>query len=71
MFLNQSYPIHSEIFSKNLKKVCLVTSSYFTRDAVTFAEDQNVMIDLIDGDALHDMIIRSAEKYGQGNYRRW
>ena len=50
---------------------CLVTSSYFTRDAVEFAENQNVMIDLIDGDALHDMIVRSAEKYEQKNYRRW
>ena len=49
----------------------MVTSSCFTRDAVAFAENQNVMIDLIDGDALHDMIVRSAEKYGQGNYRRW
>ena len=54
-----------------VNKACLVTSSYFTRDAVAFAENQNVMIDLIDGDALHDMIVRSAEKYEQENYRRW
>ena len=53
-----------------VNKACLVTSSYFTRDAVEFAENQNVMIDLIDGDALHDMIVRSAEKYEQKNYRR-
>jgi len=26
---------------------------------------------LIDGDALHDMIVKSAEKYEQENYRRW
>lgn len=54
-----------------VNKACLVTSSYFTRDAVAFAENQNFMIDLIDGDALHDMIVRSAEKYEQENYRRW
>lgn len=54
-----------------VNKACLVTSSCFTRDAVAFAENQNVMIDLIDGDALHDMIVRSAEKYEQENYRRW
>ena len=46
-----------------VNKACLVTSSYFTRDAVTFAEGQNVMIDLVDGDALHNMIMRSAAKY--------
>ena len=54
-----------------VNKACLVTSSYFTRDAVAFAENQNFMIDLIDGDALHDMIVRSAEEYEQENYRRW
>ena len=54
-----------------VNKACLVTSSYFTRDAVAFAENQNFMIDLIDGDALHDMIVKSAEKYEQENYRRW
>jgi len=49
-----------------VNKACLVTSSYFSPDAVKFAKDQNVMIDLIDGDALHDLIVRSAE-----NYHRW
>ncbi|MBR4290454.1 MAG: restriction endonuclease [Oscillospiraceae bacterium] len=54
-----------------INKACLVTSSYFTRDAVTFAEKQNVMIDLVDGDALHSMIVRSAEKYEQENTYHW
>lgn len=54
-----------------VNKACLITSSYFTRDAVDFAKQQNVMIDLVDGDALHDMIVRSAQKYEQKNYRCW
>lgn len=49
--------------SDKVNKACLVTSSYFTRDAVDFANKQNVMIDLVDGDALHNMIVRSAEQY--------
>ena len=54
-----------------INKACLVTSSYFTRDAIEFAENQNVMIDLVDGDALHDMIVRSAEKYEVEHRFRW
>lgn len=54
-----------------VNKACLVTSSFFTRDAVAFAEDQNVMIDLVDGDALHNMIVRSAEKYRREGSRFW
>lgn len=46
-----------------VNKACLVTSSYFTHDAVNFANEQNVMIDLVDGDALHNMIVRSAEQH--------
>lgn len=51
-----------------LNKACLVTSSYFTYDAVNFASEQNVMIDLVDGDALHNMIMRSAEQHNWDNY---
>ena len=54
-----------------VNKACLVTSSFFTRDAVAFAEDQNVMIDLVDGDALHNMIVRSAEKHRREGSRFW
>lgn len=54
-----------------VNKACLVTSSFFTRDAVAFAEDQNVMIDLVDGDALHNMIVRSAEKYRREGTHFW
>ena len=57
--------------SDKVNKACLVTSSYFTRDAVDFADDQNVMIDLVDGDALHNMIVRSAEQYNQDNFYYW
>lgn len=49
--------------SERINKACLVTSSHFTSEAVAFAESQNVMIDLVDGDALHDMIMKSARKY--------
>lgn len=49
-----------------VNKVCLVTTSLFTKDARDFAEDQNVMIDLVDGEALFDMIKRSAQRYEQG-----
>lgn len=49
-----------------VNKACLVTSSYFTNDAINFAQSQNVMIDLVDGDALHNMIMRSAEMYNRG-----
>lgn len=48
-----------------INKACLVTSSHFTSDAINFAQSQNVMIDLVDGDALHNMIIRSAETYNR------
>lgn len=51
-----------------VNKACLVTSSYFTHDAVNFANEQNVMIDLVDGDALHNMIVRSAEQHNWDNY---
>ena len=54
-----------------VNKACLITSSYFTRDAISFAESQNVMIDLIDGDALHQMIVNSAEKYAREQGYRW
>lgn len=57
--------------SDKVNKACLVTSSYFTRDAVDFADEQNVMIDLVDGDALHNMIVRSAEQYNQDNFYYW
>lgn len=53
--------------AERVNKACLITSSLFTRDAVDFAEKQNVMIDLVDGDALHSMIVRSAEKYRWAN----
>lgn len=53
--------------SEGVNKACLVTSSSFTREAVAFAEKQSYLIDLVDGDALHDMIIRSAEKYEREN----
>ena len=51
--------------SDRINKACLVTSSYFTSEAINFARSQNVMIDLVDGDALHNMIIRSAEMYNR------
>ena len=54
-----------------VNKACLVTSSFFTRDAVAFAEDQNVMIDLVDGDALHNMIVKSAKKHRREGSRFW
>ena len=54
--------------SEKINKACVITSSLFTRDAIEFAEKQNVMIDLVDGDALHEMIQRSAEKYGEYQY---
>lgn len=54
--------------SEKINKACVITSSLFTRDAIEFAEKQNVMIDLVDGDALHKMIQRSAEKYGEYQY---
>lgn len=57
--------------ANKINKACLVTSSFFTRDAVAFAEDQNVMIDLVDGDALHNMIVRSTEKYRREGPRFW
>ncbi len=58
--------------SEKVNKACLVTSSLFTRDAITFAEKQNVMIDLVDGDALHAMITRSAKKFERRNSTpRW
>ena len=50
-----------------INKACLITSSSFTRDAVAFAEEQNHLIDLIDGDALHAMIVKSAEQHRQNN----
>ena len=46
-----------------INKACIITSSSFTSKAIEFAEQQNVMIDLIDGDALHAMIQQSAKKY--------
>lgn len=50
----------------------MYTNSILTRDVVVFAEKQNVMIDLVDGDALQDMLVRSAEKYRQENrYHYW
>ena len=52
-----------------VNKACLVTCSSFTRDAIEFAKNQNYMIDLIDGDALQDMIVRSARKYEMEKYR--
>lgn len=51
--------------SDKINKACIVTSSLFTKDAFEFAQKQNVMIDLVDGDALQEMIQRSAEKYNQ------
>lgn len=54
--------------SDKINKACVITSSLFTKDAIEFAQKQNVMIDLVDGDALHEMIQRSAEKYNQNLY---
>ena len=50
--------------SDKINKACVVTSSLFTKDAIEFAQKQNVMIDLVDGDALYEMIQRSARSYG-------
>lgn len=54
--------------SDKINKACVITSSLFTKDAIEFAQKQNVMIDLVDGDALHEMIQKSAEKYNQNLY---
>ena len=58
--------------ANKINKACLVTSSCFTRDAVAFAENQNVMIDLVDGDALQNMIMRSAARHQfESSYYGW
>ncbi len=48
--------------SERVNKACLITSSLFTKEAIEFAQRQNVMIDLIDVDELHQMIIESLKK---------
>ena len=63
--------LHGVQTADKVNKACLVTSSFFTRDAVAFAEDQNVMIDLVDGDALHNMIVKSAKKHRREGSRFW
>lgn len=49
--------------AEKVNKACIVTTSGFTSDAIKWAEEQNVMIDLVDGDALHNMIIQCARRY--------
>lgn len=49
--------------SDRINKACLVTSSLFTREAIDYAEEQNMMIDLIDGEQLYKLIRKSDEEY--------
>lgn len=49
--------------AEKVNKACIVTTSGFTPDAIKWAKEQNVMIDLVDGDALHNMIIQCARGY--------
>ena len=49
--------------SDRINKACLVTSSLFTQEAREYAEEQNVMIDLIDGEELYRMIRKSDQDY--------
>lgn len=47
--------------AERINKACLITSSLFTKEAIEFAQKQNVLMDLIDVDELHQMIMQSAK----------
>ena len=49
--------------AEKVNKACIITTSGFTSGAIKWAKEQNVMIDLVDGDALHNMIIQCAQRY--------
>lgn len=50
-----------------VNKAVLVTTTYFTRGAQLEASKQNTLIDLIDGNKLHEFIQESANKYREDN----
>jgi len=51
-----------------IDQACLVTSSYFTRDAIDFANRKNVMMTLVDGNELRNMIRISVSRYTNWPY---
>lgn len=49
--------------SDKINKTYLVTTGHVTRDALKFAEEQNTMISIIDGDEIYKLIQNSAQRY--------
>ena len=45
-----------------INKAVVVTTAHFSPDAISLANDQNHMIDLIDVDEIHRLIMQSANK---------